>query len=633
MGSGTLKKITKQQPTSVFAYLTIIVIGLIIVTSLFISCVQESLNDSKEEAEEPTIIPDITVPTVIKLSTTKESGSYTVGESINIIIEFSEVVYVVGTPQLTLETGITDQVIDYAEGSESAYLTFAYTVQAQDMSDTLNYSSTTSLSLNEGSILDSAGNGAVLTLPELRSENSLGNSNAIIINTIPNETWAKGFGGVGADIGFGMTVDSSGNSYITGQFEETINFGADDIISNGGSDIFIAKFDASGELIWAKTWGGVEDDGGIKIDVDDQGNLIFVGAYRQTIDIDGHELTSLGELDVLVVRLDKNGNYLWSKSLGGDEDEIGRNILYDSDDNIVLRGRFEGTANFGGNDLESKGDFDIFLAKYDEDGNHLWSESFGGTGYDGDTEPGMAIDNMDNILISGKIKNLVNFGGEDLIIADGSADMYIAKFNEDGNHVWSNNFGSTDVGGGYTGTDSMRGVAVDNDGNIYATGRYDSDRINFGCDGLTGYSTSDVFLVKFDKDGSCIWSKSFAENTYAEGKDIVVDASGNVAMTGYIGGASVDFGGGTHSLSGKSDQAFVARFDTDGNYIWSEIYGEEFVDQGFDLDLDSSGNLFLTGRFASGSVDFNGITVTNDNPALANYDIFLFKLETSIMDP
>jgi len=167
----TLKKIKRQQLVPIFAYLIIIVFSLIMAVSLF-SCVQENLEDAKETGD-PTITPDTTAPTAMKLSTTKESGSYAVGESIDIIIEFSEVVYVIGTPQLTLETGITDQVIDYAEGSETAYLTFVYTVQAQDMSDTLNYLSTTSLNLNEGSILDSAGNSAVLTLPELRSENSI----------------------------------------------------------------------------------------------------------------------------------------------------------------------------------------------------------------------------------------------------------------------------------------------------------------------------------------------------------------------------------------------------------------------------------------------------------------------------
>ncbi|RIX42443.1 MAG: DUF4347 domain-containing protein [Rhodocyclales bacterium GT-UBC] len=136
------------------------------------------------------IVIDGVAPTVTSINSSTANGTYKVGDTISIQANFSETVTVTGTPQLTLETGTTDRVINYASGSGSSTLTFTYTVQAGDTTADLDYLSTSALALNGGTIKDSAGNDATLTLASPGAANSLGANKAIVIDTTPSITSA-----------------------------------------------------------------------------------------------------------------------------------------------------------------------------------------------------------------------------------------------------------------------------------------------------------------------------------------------------------------------------------------------------------------------------------------------------------
>ncbi|SVC57746.1 uncharacterized protein METZ01_LOCUS310600, partial [marine metagenome] len=131
------------------------------------------------------LIIDTTSPTVSTVSSSKNDAAYKVGESIPINVNFDDKVYVTGTPQLTLETGTTDAVVDYSSGSESTTLTFNYTVASTHNSSDLDYTSTSALALNSGTLKDSLGNVATLTLPAPGATGSLGANKAIIIDNLP----------------------------------------------------------------------------------------------------------------------------------------------------------------------------------------------------------------------------------------------------------------------------------------------------------------------------------------------------------------------------------------------------------------------------------------------------------------
>ena len=155
---------------------------------------------------------DNVAPTILDVSSSKVNGSYKAGEQIPITIQFSESVTVTGTPQLTLETGATDRIAGYTSGTGSSILTFTYTVQSGDTSSDLEYVNTSSLALNSGTIKDSAGNNATLTLPTLAASggtNSLAANKDIVIDTTAPASFTVG------------TVESTGGTVESGYWNST----------------------------------------------------------------------------------------------------------------------------------------------------------------------------------------------------------------------------------------------------------------------------------------------------------------------------------------------------------------------------------------------------------------------------
>ena len=174
---------------------------------------------------DPAVPPDTTPPSVTSVTSSTANGTYKVGDVISVQVGFSENVTVTGTPQLTLETGSTDRTVNYASGSGTATLTFLYTVQAGDIASDLDYTSTTALALNGGSIRDAASNNAVLTLASPGVAGSLGaNKNLVIDGIAPTvsgvtSSTANGTYKIGdvisVQVGFSEVVTVSGTPQIT----------------------------------------------------------------------------------------------------------------------------------------------------------------------------------------------------------------------------------------------------------------------------------------------------------------------------------------------------------------------------------------------------------------------------------
>jgi hypothetical protein len=266
--------------------------------------------------------------------------------------------------------------------------------------------------------------------------------------------------------------------------------------------------------------------------------------------------------------------------------------------NVLVTGRFRGTVDFGGGPRTSSGGFDIFVAKFSGvDGSHLWSKRFGSTGSDhGD---GVAADSSGNVLLTGFFYGTVDFGGGPRT-STGSSDIFVVKLSGgDGSHVWSTAFGSINH-------DQARGIAVDGSGNVLVTG--------FQSTGGTG--AEDIFVGKLSgTNGAHLWSSTFGSINSDEARDIAVDGSGNVLVTGLFCRFStttctVDFGGGGLTSAG-SDDIFVAKFSgPDGSHVWSKRFGSTGSDQGSEVAVDSGGNVAVTGLF-DGTVDFGGGGLTS----------------------
>ncbi|WP_390903735.1 Ig-like domain-containing protein [Shewanella seohaensis] len=196
------------------------------------------------------------------------NGTYKVGDSISIQVNFSEVVNVTGTPQLTLETGTTDRAVNYTSGSGTSSLTFSYTVQAGDNSSDLDYVSTSALALNSGTIRDAASNNATLTLATPGAANSLGANKALVVDGVtPSVTSTSPSGGaVSTDVSVDFTVN----------FSETVNnISTDDFTlgTTGGASGTIASVSSSSGSSVTVTVSGITGNGTIKLNLNGSTNI------------------------------------------------------------------------------------------------------------------------------------------------------------------------------------------------------------------------------------------------------------------------------------------------------------------------------------------------------------------------
>ncbi|SHI66160.1 SBBP repeat-containing protein [Flavobacterium terrae] len=373
------------------------------------------------------------------------------------------------------------------------------------------------------------------------------------IDALGNFIWAKSFGGNSSDNCNSITIDGSGNIYMTGLFNLTVDFdpgtGTANFSSNGNNDIFVLKLDNSGNFVWAKTFGGISFDRGISTCIDSYGNIYTAGDFSGTVDFDpgnaSSNITSFGSSNIFVQKMDSDGNFIWAKSFGGNSSKYCSSINLDSFGNIYTTGFFEGTIDFdpgiGTTNLTSIGESDIFVQKMDSDGNFIWAKSFGGT--TSEQSLSLSIDTAGNIYTTGSFTGTVDFDpgvGTSQLSSAGLPAFFVQKMDSDGNFLWAK---STNGNYHEVGTS----ITVDNSGNVFATG-YFNGTVDFdpgtGTAYLTSVGSSDIFLIKLDTSGNFIWAKSFGGTNSDYPKSTKVDATGNIYTTG-IFYETADFDPGT----------------------------------------------------------------------------------------
>ena len=336
---------------------------------------------------------------------------------------------------------------------------------------------------------------------------------------------------------------------------------------------------AGSAFAWAKRFGDAAPQEGRGVAVDVGGNVYVVGVFQGTVDFGGGVLTSVGANDVFVAKFDAAGTHLWSKQFGDLNNQLGLGIALDSANNILIGGAFGGTLNFGGTDLVSSGgNHDIWIAKLDTNGAHLWSQAFGASAED---QQGWSIDvdSSNNVYFTGYYRNSFSFGGGALPAAT-DWHAFLVKFDSAGTHQWSKGFG--DAGAGQT---FSRSVAVDASGNAYISGQFNATA-DFGGGVLTSAGMLDAYVAKFDTSGNHVWSQRFGDAQNQQGRRVTVDSAGNVIFHGYIQG-SANFGCGAISSAGGFD-TFLAKLNSAGTCVFSNRYGDGSDQFGESLATDDS---------------------------------------------
>lgn len=386
---------------------------------------------------------------------------------------------------------------------------------------------------------------------------------------------------------------------------------------------------------WAKSMGGSQGDFGQDIAIDASGNVYSTGHHYATGDFDpGTSVFNLttpgGGQNVFVSKVDKNGNFVWAKSMGGNDSDYGYSIAVDASGNVFTTGHFAGTADFdpgpGTFNLTSAGgNDDIFVSKLDTDGNFVWAVRIGSTFLD--YAYNMTIDNNGNIYITGLFSGTVDFDPGAAVFnitsSTGTANnAFILKLDTDSNFVWAKAFvGSSTIG---------NAVFVDALLNLYAVGYFvGTTDFNPGTStfNLTASGIEDAFITKLDVNGDFVWAKSFAGSNNTRIADVTVDGGGSIYTTGFfLGTTDFDPGAGidNHTSVGTTD-IFISKLDSNGDFIWAKPLGGTSGDRGLGIITDAGGNVLTSGRFGS-TMDFDpGPGVFN----LTSAGGFLSKLDSN----
>jgi hypothetical protein len=318
-----------------------------------------------------------------------------------------------------------------------------------------------------------------------------------------NFRWANSFGSTGDDWGFAIHYEGSGSLYITGYYENTVDFdpGADSAnqTSAGLIDIFIQKLDTAGNFVWAKSIGGTSYDYGYAITNDNLGNIYLGGYFFSTIDADPgagtHLITSGGNRDILTLKLDSMGNFMWAHGLGAGGDDRAQSIHLDKSGNLIVTGYFDGTVDFDPGpstwQLVTSG-VGTFIQKLDTSGKFIWAKSIGNSVW----ARGAKLDNQDNIFVCGNFYQTIDFDPNTGIhneTALGGSDLFVLKLDGAGAFI-------NVLTAGGTGDDLATAVEVDERNNVYLTGQF-SKTVDFdpttNIENYTSTGKGDYFAIKY----------------------------------------------------------------------------------------------------------------------------------------
>ena len=412
----------------------------------------------------------------------------------------------------------------------------------------------------------------------------------------PDWLWAVRAGSAEEDLGAAISGDGSGNVYVTGLFAGTVVFGSLTLTSAGGTDVFVAKLDTSGNWLWAVRAGGADYEHGYGIHTTSGGVSYITGYFQDSADFGATTLSSEGETDIYIAKLDADGNWLWATRAGGASYDQGNSISVDEGGNCYVTGCFQGTAHFGFYQMTSAGNYDIFIAKADTDGNWTWNKRAGGIG--DDRGYGVDTDGQGNCYATGYFATSTLFGT--ITLTDGG--VFAVKLDTSGNWLWARKADGNNYASG-------TGIVTTADGHSRVTGHFEAS-LGFGASSITSNGDRDVFVAALDSGGTWLWATSAGGTDYDTSMGLTLDAADNTYVTGRFQDTAA-FGASALTSAGESD-IFIACLNPSGIWQWSRRAGGSYYDFGNGVATDSSGNIFCTGEFWN-SADFGAANLTSSD--------------------
>lgn len=456
---------------------------------------------------------------------------------------------------------------------------------------------------------------------------------------MPAFRWAATAGSKGYDYGTGIAVDNEGNTYICGYFRgQQARFEEYVLAGKGEADIFLAKYDRVGKLVWLRQAGGSADDYARAVAIDAEGNCYLTGSFQSpTIKFDEEVIKRNSDAEIFVAKFDGTGKVLWVRQAGGGSGGggSGNGIAVGADGYVYVCGYFNGDINFSDLTLKNSGFNDIFVARYDTSGELDWVRQIGGPG--DDVASAITVDAQGNSFVVGGFEDNVRFSRNIALGSAGLVDSFVAKLDNTGRTVWAQRAGGPNMDVAYS-------VALDPQGNVIVSGGFNGTESyasemrlhaafrsrkgthtgSFNGQGLKSVGGSDVFVSKYDLRGKLTWVRTFGGNKIGcpeAGYGVAVDGLGHAHVTGTFAGKA-EFGNNTLFSAGIGD-LFVTELDRDGRVLWVRQAGAQFAEPtvGHGIAVDRGGNSYVIGYY-QGNVHFGDHLLK----ATGETDIFFGKI-------
>lgn len=369
---------------------------------------------------------------------------------------------------------------------------------------------------------------------------------------------------------------------------------------------------------WAQSGTCTTTDNGSAVTSDNSGNVFTTGYFfGSNFTFSTTTLINAGNYDAYVAKHDNLGNFLWARSISGAFDDVANAIVCDNAGNVFVTGYYtSSTLAIGAFTLTNLGGTDVFIAKFDANGNVIWAKSFGNNMIE---ESNGITSDGNNVYVTGQFQsNTINFGTGTLT-CNGGGDVFTAKYDNNGNELWAKGFGDVGLDIGY-------GITTTTANEIYVTGSFKSPVLTFGTYTLNNMGGSDYFVMGYDAFGNEMWAKSAGGNFDDAGTSVKQGFTGEIFTTGYFKSTAISFGATTFTnASIASADVFLVNYNSLGNENWSRAYGGNLDDISYGIVCDPSGNVFIGGHIHSSSITIGTYTLTCNGVG----DAFLAKLNSS----
>ncbi|MFM9984009.1 MAG: SBBP repeat-containing protein, partial [Flavobacteriales bacterium] len=417
-------------------------------------------------------------------------------------------------------------------------------------------------------------------------------------NGIP--LWAKRFGGSGTDRSAAVVADNSGQAFIAGFFSGTATFGTTTLTAADSSDVFVAKVNQNGDVIWAKQAGGIGNDGATGVAIDGSGNVYITGQFRGTATFGSTTLTSMDydggnnpSADIFTAKLDTGGNWIWVKQGSAGSDERPSDICTDGSNNVYICGQFSGDIEFDQvhtNTVENAG----YLLKYNSSGDEQWFSRITATLV---FPQAIRCDSQGNVLVTGEsIGQIIFFGTNTEIVSTTTAQsIFLAKYSSTGAVTWGREDGSDSYA-------SSKGIAIGSSNEAYITGLFEcvfteySDELGPGLFNSAGFR--DVFITRYNSDGTRVWNRQYGgpRNEFCSGIAVGSSAdqpriAGSFEKFFHAPGSAPGFQINTtnytpEELADPNSSASLCGIGNYGSMIHLEAQGNKDIFIGYLVDLD-----------------------------------------------